>query len=42
MGWERQAWVAKERLLTENDIENTSELPGLEGYIKTIPYRQKF
>ena len=38
----RHAWVAKDRLLTESDVENTSELGGLEAYIRTVPYRQKF
>jgi hypothetical protein len=44
IGWDgkRHAWVARDQILTERDVENTSELVGLEGYIKTIPYRQKF
>ena len=33
---------AKERPLTENDIEDTSEIGGLEGLIKTNPYRRNF
>jgi len=38
----KQAWVAKNKKLTEEDIDKPSELAGLEAYIKSAPYRQNF
>lgn len=35
-------WVAKDRQLTEDDIDNPSELVGLIKYIDTIKYRTNF
>jgi hypothetical protein len=41
--WDGKAkrWVAKNKQITENDIENPSELAGLRKYIETMPYRTK-
>lgn len=35
-------WVAKNRLLGENDLDMPSELKGLKRYIESIPYRARF
>ncbi len=37
-----QCWVAKNKQLTEDDIDNPSELAGLKVYINTMPYRTNF
>ena len=37
-----KSWVAKNKQLTEKDIDNPSELAGLKAYIETIPYRTNF
>lgn len=35
-------WVAKDRLLSENDVDMPSELKGLKRYIESVPYRARF
>jgi hypothetical protein len=42
--WDRgtRSWIAKNKVISENDIDMPSELAGLRKYIETIPYRSKF
>ena len=37
----RRCWVAKDRVLTEQEVDDPSQILGLKAYINTIPYRTK-
>lgn len=44
LAWDRRTrqWIAKNRSVTEADLDVPSKLAGLKKYIETIPYRAQF